>query len=219
MAGPMIGIVTAQELRENLKDESYSNYIDQWIDEITTFFIKEEFQAVMEMVGENGEFLDHFDGRTLNPGHAIEGAWFIMRESMYRGKDQTLARLGIKMLDWMWEYGWDKEYGGIYYFRDVKGLPVQEYWHDMKFWWPHNEGIIATLMAYELTSDSKYKKLHQMIHEWSFDRFSDKEQGEWYGYLHRDGRISVTLKGNIWKGFFHIPRMLLMAWKSCKRII
>jgi len=28
---------------------------------------------------------------------------------------------------------------------------VQEYWQDMKFWWPHNEAIIATLLAYTLT--------------------------------------------------------------------
>ena len=31
---------------------------------------------------------------------------------------------------------------------------MQEYWHDMKFWWPHNEAIIATLLAYQLTGDS-----------------------------------------------------------------
>ena len=38
--------------------------------------------------------------------------------------------------------------------------------------------------------------------------FPDPEHGEWYGYLHRDGRVSVRLKGNMWKGPFHLPRML-----------
>jgi N-acylglucosamine 2-epimerase len=219
MGGPMIGIVTAQELRKYLDDDSYTVYIDKWIEQIKTKFINEEFQAVMETVGPNGEFLDHFDGRMLNPGHAIEGAWFVMQEAKYRDNDPDLIRLGTKMLDWMWEIGWDKEYGGILYFRDVKGLPVQEYWQDMKFWWPHNETIIATLMAYELTGNEKYKKMHDQVHEWTFRYFPDQEHGEWYGYLHRDGRISVSLKGNIWKGPFHIPRMYLMAWKSCEKII
>ena len=218
MGHPMIGIVTAQELRKNLSDDSYTNYIDQWIAEIRKDFINHEYKVVMETVGPNGEFIDHFDGRTLNPGHAIEGAWFILQEAKYRDHDPELVKLGTTMLDWMWEIGWDKEYGGIIYFKDVKGLPVQEYWHDMKFWWPQNEATIATLMAYEMTGDEKYAKWHQMIHDWTFKHFPDEKCGEWFGYLHRDGRISSTLKGNIWKGPFHIPRMYLMAWKSLEEI-
>jgi N-acylglucosamine 2-epimerase len=56
----------------------------------------------------------------------------------------------------MWERGRDKEYGGILYFREVYSRPVQEYWQDMKFRWPHNEVIIATLLAYILTGNEKY---------------------------------------------------------------
>jgi N-acylglucosamine 2-epimerase len=218
MGGPMIGIVTAQELRKNLNDESFTDLINGWIHEIEKYFIKPEYKAVMETVGMNGEIIDHFDGRTLNPGHAIEGAWFVLQEAKHRNNDSKLIELGTKMLDWMWEIGWDKEYGGITYFKDVKGLPVQEYWHDMKFWWPQNETIIATLLAHELTGDKKYAEWHKMIHEWTFSHFPDKEHGEWFGYLHRDGSISSTLKGNIWKGPFHITRMYLKAWQICESI-
>jgi N-acylglucosamine 2-epimerase len=218
MGYPMIGIMTAQELRKNLHVSDFTEYVDQWIEEIRNDFIKEEYMAVMETVGPHGEFIDHFDGRTLNPGHAIEGAWFILEEARSRDNDPELIQLGTTMLDWMWEIGWDKEYGGIIYFRDVKGLPVQEYWHDMKFWWPQCEAIIATLMAYKMTGDLKYAQWHQMIHDWTFKYFPDKKHGEWFGYLHRDGRISNTLKGNIWKGPFHIPRMYLMAWKILESI-
>lgn len=213
MGFPMIAIATAQEMRKNLADDSYTKYIDEWINYITKYFLNEEYKAVMEMVGPNGELIDHFDGRTLNPGHAIEGAWFILEEAKYRNNDKRLMTIGCKILDWMWEIGWDKEYGGITYFKDVKGLPVQEYWHDMKFWWPQCEAIIATLYAYQLTGDKKYAEWHKMIHEYAFEKFSDKKYGEWYGYLHRDGRVSVPLKGNIWKGPFHVPRMYFKAWK------
>ena len=114
----------------------------------------------METVATDGSRIDdHFDGRTLNPGHAIEGSWFILNEAKYRNNDPDLIKLGTTMLDWMWEIGWDKEYGGIIYFRDVKELPVQEYWHDMKFWWPQNEAIIATLMAYEITRNIQLKEI------------------------------------------------------------
>ncbi len=73
----------------------------------------------METVGARGEILDHHDGRTLNPGHAIECAWFIMHEGKLRD-DARLRRLGCQILDWMWARGWDEEYGGLFYFRDLR---------------------------------------------------------------------------------------------------
>ena len=123
--------------------------------------------------------------------------------------------MGTTILDWMWDRGWDQEYGGLLYFRDLRNLPVQEYWHDMKFWWPHNEAIIATLLAYELTGNAKYANWHQQVHDWSFQHFADPEFGEWYGYLHRDGRISSPVKGTMYKGPFHLPRML---WYANRRL-
>ncbi|MBN1388179.1 MAG: AGE family epimerase/isomerase [Bacteroidales bacterium] len=216
---PMIGIVTAQEMRKNLNDSSYNSYIDDWINEIKSDFIKPEWEAVMENVGQDGSIIDHFDGRILNPGHAIEAAWFILAEAGYRGGDKGLVQTASSMIDWMWKRGWDNEYGGILYFVDLKGLPVQEYWHDMKFWWPHNETIIATLMAYEATGEKRYFDWFEMIHDYSFKNFSDNEYGEWFGYLHRDGRLSVPVKGNIWKGPFHVPRMYLKVWQTLERIV
>ncbi len=212
--GPrMIALVTAQELRACLgEDARLTAWIDRCIDEIATLFVKPELRAVMECVAPDGSIIDHFDGRTLNPGHAIEGAWFIMREGAHRG-DGRLIKLGCHMLDWMFERGWDREHGGLRCFCDLHGKPVQEYWHDMKFWWPHDEAIIATLMAWKLTGDAKYARMHRQVHDWSFSHFADAEHGEWFGYLHRDGSVSSTLKGNLWKSFFHHPRMLLTAMK------
>jgi N-acylglucosamine 2-epimerase len=215
--GPrMITIVTAQELRANLGSDDFNGSIDRSIDEIRRWFVKPDLKAVMETVGPEGEILDHFDGRLLNPGHAIEGAWFILHEGRCRN-NPSLIRLGCDMLDWMWARGWDEEHGGIFYFRDVYETPVQEYWHDMKFWWPHNETIIATLLAWRLTGEQRYARWHQMVHDWAHAHFPDRQHGEWYGYLHRDGRISVSLKGNLWKSFFHLPRMQWYCWQELAR--
>jgi N-acylglucosamine 2-epimerase len=209
---PMITINTAQQLRDSIGLADADAWIDRSIAMIRDHFLKPDLCAVMEAVGPGGEIIDHFDGRTLNPGHAIEGAWFIMSEGKLRGDDQ-LIRTGCQMLDWMWERGWDEQFGGISYFVDLRGLPVQEYWHDMKFWWPQCEAITATLLAYRLTNDPKYADWHTMIHNWTYSHFPDPEHGEWFGYLHRDGRISSTLKGGLWKGPFHIPRMQLFCWQ------
>jgi N-acylglucosamine 2-epimerase len=210
---PMIGIVTAQILRAATGDPLCDERIDRWVGEIERDFMKPELEAVLEVVGEGGEHDDHFDGRTLNPGHALEAAWFLMEESRHRGGDRRLLELGTTIVDWMWRRGWDPEYGGILYYTDVKGLPVQEYWHDMKFWWPQTEAILATLMAYRMTGEPRYEEWHRQAHDWAYRHFPDPEHGEWFGYLHRDGRISSRLKGNLWKGPFHLPRMQLRAWK------
>jgi N-acylglucosamine 2-epimerase len=209
---PMIAIVTAQELRESIGLESADAIIAQAIDDIRRFHTKPDLKVVMETVGPQGEILDHFDGRMLNPGHAIEASWFIMHEGERRN-DQSLIQTGLDILDWMWERGWDEEHGGLLYFVDLNGRPVQEYWHDMKFWWPHNEAIIATLAAYSITGDEKYAAMHKKVHDWTYGHFPDAEHGEWYGYLHRDGTPSVTLKGNLWKGPFHMPRMQWTCWR------
>lgn len=216
LAIPMIMIVTTQILRDIADDpDIYTQKIDGYINEIERDFMKPDLQAVMETVAADGSVMaDHFDGRMLCPGHSIESAWFILQEAKYRDNDPRLIKLGTTILDWMWPWGWDKEYGGIIYYRDVKGLPVQEYWQDMKFWWPQNETIIATLLAYQLTGDEKYAQWHQMAHDWAYKHFPDPEYGEWYGYLHRDGRISVPLKGNLWKSPFHLSRMQLVCWQA-----
>ncbi len=212
---PMIMINTAQQLRETIGDDRCDEWISKWIGEISRDFVKHDIACVMEQVAPDGSIIDHIDGRTLNPGHAIEGAWFILQEARYRNKDPELIRLGCSMLDFMWERGWDKEYGGILYFRDVYNRPVQEYWQDMKFWWPHNEVIIATLLAYLMTNDPKYAKWHHMVHDYSYQVFHDNQHGEWFGYLHRDGSIAQGAKGNLFKGPFHLPRQ---EW-FCARII
>jgi len=213
LSGSMMSLATAQELRRVLNDDSFNEDIDSCISEIQSDFMKPDLECVMESVGVNGEVLDHFDGRLLNPGHAIEAAWFVLNEAQHRGNDSALIKMGCQMLDWMWARGWDEECGGIYYFRDVDGKPVQEYWHDMKFWWVHNEAILATLLAYLLTGEARYEAMHRQVHDWAYSHFPDKEHGEWFGYLHRDGRISVPLKGNLWKGPFHLPRMQMLAWQ------
>ena len=131
---PMIMMNTAQQLRETIGDARCDDYIGKWIGDIEKDFVKDDIRCVMEQVSIDGSIIDHIDGRTLNPGHAIEGAWFILHEASYRNNDPHLIELGCKMLDYMWERGWDKEQGGILYFRDVFNKPVQEYWQDMKFW-------------------------------------------------------------------------------------
>ena len=55
--------------------------------------------------------------------------------------------------------------------------------------------------------------------EWTYAHFPDNELGEWYGYLHRDGTVAQPAKGNLFKGPFHIPRMMVKAYSLCQEIL
>ena len=164
---------------------------------------------MLEAVATDGGFVfEASEGRIVNPGHDIECAWFLLEEGIKRN-DNEIKAFAETVFNKAFALGWDQEYGGILYFKDVNGNPVEAYEHDMKLWWPHNETVIASLMFYLNTGDEYYKKWFERVTEYAFGHFSDKEYGEWFGYLRRDGKpTEPPCKGHTYKGAFHVLRML-----------
>jgi N-acylglucosamine 2-epimerase len=193
--------------------------IDKSIDIISTKLLHPEFETILESVTPDGQLIDTCAGRTINPGHCIETGWFILALARSRSWDKELVKLGTTIIDWAWKWGWDEPYGGMINFRDCRNFPPQDYSQDMKFWWPQCEAIISSLYAYVATGDDKYLEMHRKAHEYAFRVFADKEFGEWYGYLHRDGTVAQPAKGNIFKGPFHVPRMMIVAYGLCNEIL
>ena len=210
--GPMILLNVLSELRAACPEDSekINRSMAGLLEEVEKYFARDDLKVVLEQCAPDGRFMkEHYEGRLLNPGHAIEGAWFIMNEGL-ASDDRHLIDLGLKMLDWMWSVGWDEECGGgIIQYRDAIGLPVSEYHQDMKFWWPQCEAAIATLMAYSITKENKWLCRFEMVDEYIEARFPDREYGEWFGYFHRDGSLATRIKGNLYKGPFHVPRMYM----------
>ena len=215
----MILINTASRIRAVISDPILNRQIDQSLADLRNYFIHPEFPALLETVGPDGKLFDTCNGRTINPGHCIETSWFLMEEAKYRNWDKDLLQMALTILDWSWKWGWDEEYGGIINFRDCRNLPSQDYAQDMKFWWPQTETIIATLYAYQATHDEKYLEMHKQISDWTYAHFPDSEYGEWYGYLHRDGTVAQAAKGNLFKGPFHIPRMMIKCNELCQELL
>ncbi len=215
----MILINVGSCLRKVIDDPKLTQQIDDSIARLKKYFIHPEFKCLLETVGMNGEFIDTNLTRTINPGHCIETSWFIMEEAKLRNWDKGMLDMALEIFDWSWDWGWDKQYGGIINFRDCRNLPPQDYSQDMKFWWPQCETIIASLYAYLATGDEKYLYRHERISEWTYTHFPDADKGEWYGYLHRDGTVAQPAKGNLYKGPFHIPRMMIKGYMLCKEIL
>ena len=210
LANPMIMLNVTSIMRDadTEKFDYYNDIVTSLIEDIKVFH-KSEYKAMFENITMDNEVvLNSSPCRVINPGHDIECSWFLLEEGIKRN-DQTIIDFAKMVFDEAFELGWDKEYGGITYFKDVLGLPVEAYEHDMKLWWPHNETVIASLMLYKYTNDEKYKEIFDRVCDYAFKHFSDPEYGEWFGYLRRDGKpTEPPCKGHTYKGPFHVMRML-----------
>jgi N-acylglucosamine 2-epimerase len=153
------------------------------------------------------------EGRLFCPGDSIEASWFLLHAE----PDEKMRALLLDSIEGALEFGWDRDYGGLYYFMDVDGLPPLPLESNMKLWWPHTEAIYATILAHSLTGDQKWLDWLERIDAYAFAHFSDPEHGEWFGYCDRRGELTSTAKGNNYKGCFHVPRMLLQSYRLLSR--
>jgi N-acylglucosamine 2-epimerase len=191
--------------------DEYEQRSRQCVDEIFQYHVKPELKCILENVDVDGTPRLHYtEGRTVNPGHDIEGVWFILEHAKRTGRTELIPK-AAEIFEWAMEAGWDKEYGGLLYFVDCLGLPPEAYEHDMKLWWAHNESLIASLMLYRDIGDEKYLDWFHTVADYAEKHFCDPEYGEWYGYLRRDGLpTQPSTKGSTFKGPFHVPRCLVM---------
>jgi N-acylglucosamine 2-epimerase len=206
----MILINVYQVLRECDPDNAarYTARIDAQIEELFQYFVKPEQRALLETVNPDGSIAEGCEGRCINPGHCLETGWFLMEEGRIRG-DESLVRRALPILEWSLERGWDEEHGGIFSFTDLEGrMPAQIEW-DMKYWWPHCEATYACLLAWALTGEARWERWFETLHDYTWKHFPDPVYGEWFGYLRRDGTVANDVKGNHYKGAFHVPRFEL----------
>ena len=214
----MILVNVALVLKQVCDDPVLDEQINNSVKEIETYLMHPEFGCILESVNPDGSLIDTCEGRTINPGHGIETAWFLLHASRAMNNPH-FKDLGLQIFDWQYKWGWDEEFGGVINFRDCKNLPQQDYSQDMKFWWPQCETVIASLYCYIMSGDEKYLEIHKKANEWMKEKLVDPEYGEWYGYLHRDGTVAQPAKGNLFKGPFHIPRMLVVTQLLCAEIL
>ena len=172
---------------------------------------------MVENIGADGKLVDSMDGRHMNPGHSIESMWFLMDLGKRLNRPELIEKAKETALK-MVEYGWDKEYGGIFYFMDLKGHPTQELEWDQKLWWVHIETLITMIKGYRLTGDERCLEWFKRVHDYVWEHFADAEYPEWFGYLNRRGEVLLTLKGGKWKGCFHVPRGLYQVWQVLEEL-
>jgi N-acylglucosamine 2-epimerase len=210
MVLPMITVNLAMELGGAIPDYPVEQVIAEKLREVMDVFVDRERGLIFEHVAPDGSHPDTFDGRLINPGHGIEAMWFIMLAADKLGERSMVEKAVDAMLDQL-NFGWDQQYGGIFYFMDALGKPPQQLEWDQKLWWVHVETLVALILAYKLTGRPVLAEWYDRVHDYTWSHFPDPEHGEWFGYLNRRGEVLLPLKGGKWKGCFHIPRGLLVC--------
>ena len=214
---PMILCNVSLEIESLLQPDFLKETIENCIHEVMDVFYRPELDMIVEHVGKDGSLVDSFEGRLQNPGHAIEAMWFIMDLGRRLGRRDLIERavhIALREI----EYGWDEQYGGIFYFLDRLGHPQQQLEWDQKLWWVHIETLITTLKGYELTGNEDCLRWFKRVHEYVWSHFVDPEYPEWFGYLNRRGEVLLSLKGGKWKGCFHVPRGLMQCYQTLENL-
>ena len=214
---PMILTNLVLEIEHLLEPALVKKTIEEGIDTVMNKFYRPELGVILENIGIDGSLSDSFEGRLINPGHGLESMWFLMDIGVRTG-DQPLIQKAVDVSLGLLEYGWDQQYGGIFYFLDAKGYPPQQLEWDQKLWWVHLEAIISMLKGYLLTGDERCWQWFEKLHDYTWNHFPDRKNGEWFGYLNRQGEVLLPLKGGKWKGCFHVPRALYQGWKTLEQI-
>ncbi len=179
---------------------------------------KPDIGLLLETVSPEGQtMLDLPEGRMVHPGHSIESAWMLM-EIAIKNRDEDLLNTAVEITLASLEFGWDAEYGGLRYLRNLDGTPPHPLEADLKLWWPHGETLYALLLAWAYTGRREIGNWYEKVHDYTFTHFPDSEYGEWFGYLNRDGSTVFTAKANGWKGFFHVPRILFRGYQLLDKI-
>ena len=217
MALPMILSNLTIELSWMLDDDFVRQTTKACLDQLFDRYLDPDREVLRERLAPDGSVRDSPNGRMVIPGHGIEAMWFAMEIGERYGDRDLIERATEVVLSTL-DFGWDRKRGGIYYFLDIDGKPIQELEWDQKLWWVHLETLVALAMSARLTGRLMCKNWYERVHNYTWARFPDPQYGEWWGYLNRRGKVSINSKGGKWKGCFHVPRALYRCMREFEMI-
>ena len=168
------------------------------------------FRDSSEAVIRKHHNLDH-----VSFGHDIETAYLMLEASHTLGlkNDVVTLRISKKMLDHALNNGWDDKVGGFYdegyYFKNKPGITIIA---DSKNWWAQAESMNTLLLFSDLYPNDPHHYYDKFKKQWQYIQtyLIDHEHGDWYqGGLDKEPRWKNELKGQIWKGTYHVLRALI----------
>jgi mannobiose 2-epimerase len=137
-------------------------------------------------------------------GHDIEGSWLLCEAAKVLGDKVILEQVGkaaTQMAQTVYEQAVDTDGGLLYEGRGIEIIDTN------KHWWPQAEAVVGFLNAYELSGKTHFLKASESSWEFIEKYIVDRERGEWYWMVSRDGTPSNEReKVGPWKCPYHNSR-------------
>jgi mannobiose 2-epimerase len=178
-------------------------------------FFHDDWTPVSYRDSSEAVILKHRGLNHVSFGHDVETAYLMLEASHTLGiKNDTLTlRIGKKMLDHALDNGYDNAVGGFYdegyYFKDKPGMTIIA---DTKNWWAQAEGLNTFLIMDEYFPSDPHHYYDKFKQLWNYTQtyLIDHEHGDWYqGGIDKQPQYKMALKGQIWKGTYHVYRALM----------
>jgi mannobiose 2-epimerase len=137
-------------------------------------------------------------------GHDIECSWLLHEAAVILGDPGPVNLTGVVAVDMARESfsGLDRD-GGLYY----EYFPAEKRFDTDKHWWPQAEAMVGYFNAYQLSGEDIF--MERALQSWEFirEKLVDREFGEWYWSVNRDGIPQVDKeKAGFWKCPYHNGR-------------
>ena len=139
-------------------------------------------------------------------GHDIEAAWLLHEAAAVVGDPGLLARVrkvAVEIARVTSEQALDPD-GSLLYEANSKGLT-----QTMKEWWPQAEGAVGFVDAFQISGEKKYLQAGLRLWDFIEREIVDREYGEWYRSVSREGIKSKDAKVSFWKCPYHNGRTCL----------
>ena len=147
-------------------------------------------------------------------GHNAELTW-LMIHALNILKVDPYDTLFKTIFDHTLNNGIDIDFGGVF----VEG-PHSGGVYDMeKEFWQQAEVMIGMLDAVILFRDDKYWEAYKNVHRFVFDKMINRNAGEWYPLMTRQGIPIWTHMGHSWKINYHTVRAMIQCIKRLDMLI
>jgi len=139
-------------------------------------------------------------------GHVLKAGWVLGRIHQVL-PNPIYLEAAEKMVQQVWEKGYDHQYGGPY--KDYDRVSGQMFFYNQdtaKAWWQMEQAIVAGLELYDITKNEIYLEMADESLNFFMRYFVDHTYGEIYADLFSNGSLIPawgTTKGNDWKAGYH----------------
>ncbi|HBF37353.1 MAG TPA: hypothetical protein DDW50_08535 [Firmicutes bacterium] len=170
--------------------------------------------CIRENYSKNWNYLGSYlgDQDQIDIGHNLKTAWVLLR--IYQlTRDEKYLNCAKKLSGKLLETGWDSQYGGWYFTKNVY-QPVRNDNERRKCWWTQTEGNFMLLNMYNITKDRLYLDYFQK-NAYFWDQYIvDHQYKEVYPYVSDSGipDASTDYKANLYKSAYHSMENALMNY-------